>query len=101
MKQLQTFSEFMNESNKSDLNETVTNNIISLVFEAETGEFSVTINEGFVADIQLHIRKVIDLLAEKGIKGRKASKLLDTELMTLTQSFQAGDSPEETAEKIL
>lgn len=100
MEQLKTFDEFIAESKSSTINTRINEMAISCVFEAETGEVTVSVNESFVKDLQLHIRKTIDFLAEKGIKGTAVNKVLDRNLIALVQSYKDGDSPEKTAEML-
>jgi hypothetical protein len=109
MEKLKSFEEFLNEK-KNDVTNTdniVENNkstvksLLDFTFESETGDFTLNVNEGFVKDLQEHIRKTMDILiGEYGIKSSKLDKHLERNLLPLTTSFQNGDSPEETAKKI-
>ena len=105
MEQIKSFEEFISEKNKST-EEVVQETAMKMaafncVYESESGEVTLTVNEGFVKDLQLHIRETIDfLMKDHGIKGRKIDNTLEKNLATVTSSFQKGDSPEETAKKI-
>jgi hypothetical protein len=100
MEKLKSFEEFVNEK-KSISNEITGKSFFEFTFESETGDFTLNVNEGFVKDLQNHIRKTMDILiGEYGIKSNKLDKHLERNLVTLTTSFQNGDSPEETAKKI-
>lgn len=108
MEKIKSFKEFISEKKSSDNNstgqavqETAMKMAFNCVYESESGEVTLSINEGFVKDLQLHIRETIDfLMKDHGIKGRKIDKELEKNLATVTSSFQKGDSPEETAKKI-
>lgn len=102
MEKIKSFKEFVNESNSV---ENITNRATKLafnyVYESETGEITISVNEGFVQDLQMHIRKTIDfLIKDFNIKQSNIDKYLEKNLVTITSSFQSGDSPKETAEKI-
>lgn len=100
METLKTFDEFMNEKKNIQVNEKALN-LFKLTFESENSDFTLDINEGFVKDLQAHIRKTMDILiGEHGIKQNRIDKHLERNLSKLTASFQKGDSPEETAKKI-
>jgi hypothetical protein len=105
MEKLKSFEEFVNEKkiNVNDIttSDDINKSIFDFTFESETGDFTLNVNEGFVKDLQAHIRKTMDILiGEYGIKSRGIDKHLEKNLLTLTTSFQKGDSPEETAKKI-
>lgn len=101
MEQIKSFQEFLNEKNSSAIKGGINNNLFNFTFESEAGDFTLNINEGFVKELQAHIRKTIDILiGEYDIKSGKIDKHLEKNLLVLTTSFQEGDSPEETAKKI-
>jgi hypothetical protein len=101
MEKIKSFQEFLTEKNSSKNSEDTKNNLFNFTFESETGDFTLNINEGFVKDLQAHIRKTMDILiGEYDIKSNKIDKHLEKNLLVLTTSFQEGDSPEETAKKI-
>lgn len=102
MEKIKSFEEFISESNStSAVTEQISKLLFSCVYESETGEVIVSVNEGFVKDLQMHIRATIDALIElHGVKNNKIDKELESNLALLTSSFQAGDTPEETAAKI-
>lgn len=101
MEKIKSFQEFLTEKNSSKNSEDTKNNLFNFTFESEAGDFTLNINEGFVKELQAHIRKTIDILiGEYNIKSGRIDKHLEKNLLVLTTSFQEGDSPEETAKKI-
>jgi hypothetical protein len=100
MEKIKSFDEFISENKTATIDEQILKLAFNCVYEAESGEVTVTVNEGFVQDLQLHIRKTLDILVSQGIKGSKLDKALEAGLSTLTSSFQNGDTPEESAVKI-
>jgi hypothetical protein len=66
-----------------------------------SGEITITVNEGFVQDLQNHIRATIDvLIKEYKVKSNKVDSYLEKNLDVLVDSFKKGESPEETAKAI-
>jgi len=100
MEKLKTFDEFIAESRTTSIDKQIAKLALNCVYESATDTLTVTVNEGFVQDLQLHIRAVLDILVKQGIKGSKLDKALEAGLMALTTSFQNGETPEESAAKI-
>ena len=99
---IKPFNEFINESNSNEIAERITRLAVNCVYEAETGEVTITVNEGYVKDLQLHIRKVLDILTkEYSMKSKEIDKELEKNLTDIVTSFQKGESPAETAEIIV
>lgn len=101
MEKLKTFDQFISENKTASVEEQIAKLAFDCVYESETGEVTVTVNEGFVKDLQLHIRKTLDILIkDHGVKANKLDKALEAGLMKLTKSFQDGETPEESAAKL-
>lgn len=101
MEALKSFKEFVNESTEKEIIENAIKLAFSCVYESETGEVTVTVNEGFVQDLQMHIRKTIDILIDEyGVKANKIDKYLEKNLEKITSSFKKGEEPADTAKAI-
>jgi len=100
MEKIKSFQEFISESNTSVIDK-ITASAFNCVYESESGEIIITVNEGFVQDLQNHIRATIDvLIKEYDIKANKIDKYLEKNLDKLADSFKKGETPEETAKAI-
>jgi len=98
MESLKSFEEFITESqNTESIEAKIKALAFNCVYEAETGEVTVTLNEGFVQNLQKHIDQTIKILGKSGLKGKKLDDVLDAKLDDITKSFQDGDTPEESA----
>jgi len=101
METLKSFKEYVNESTQKEIIENAIKLAFSCVYESETGEVTVTVNEGFVQDLQLHIRKTIDvLIKEYGVKANKIDNYLEKNLDKVVNSFKKGEEPADTAKAI-
>ena len=101
METLKSFQEFINESTEKEIVEQAIRLAFNCVYESETGEVTVTVNEGFVKDLQMHIRATIDaLVKDHGVKANKVDKHLESNLQDIVDSFKKGDDPAATAKAI-
>lgn len=99
MEKIKSFKEFVNENNT--ISEKIAASAFNCVYESESGEITITVNEGFVQDLQNHIRATIDvLIKEYKVKANKVDSYLEKNLDTLVDSFKKGESPEETAKAL-
>jgi citrate lyase gamma subunit len=98
MEKIKSFKEFINENN---IAEKITASAFNCVYESESGKIAITVNEGFVQELQNHIRATIDvLIKEYKVKANKVDSYLEKNLDVLVDSFKKGESPEETAKAI-
>jgi hypothetical protein len=98
MEKIKSFKEFINENN---IAEKIVESAFNCVYESVSGEITITVNEGFVQDLQNHIRATIDvLIKEYKVKSNKVDSYLEKNLDVLVDSFKKGESPEETAKAI-
>jgi hypothetical protein len=98
MEKIKSFKEFINENN---IAEKIAESAFNCVYESVSGEITITVNEGFVQDLQNHIRATIDvLIKEYKVKSNKVDSYLEKNLDVLVDSFKKGESPEETAKAI-
>jgi hypothetical protein len=99
MEKIKSFKEFVNENNT--ITEKITASAFNCIYESVSGEITITVNEGFVKDLQNHIRATIDvLIKEYKVKANKVDDYLERNLDVLVDSFKKGESPEETAKAL-